>query len=178
MNPKNLMDINQLSNNELLERVKRLAEREREATTSLIAHLAELDARRLYLAEGYSSLFSYCTLVLRLSESAAFRRIEAARAIQKFPVILEQLEQGLVNLTTVRLLAAHLTQENHKEILGAARLKSKRQVEELIAQLHPQPPVASTIRKLPTTDRTSLVRPVEGCQSNLQPTGNSQDDAQ
>lgn len=98
MDPKSLSAVNQLSNDELIERVKNLAEREREATASLIAHLAELDERRLYLAEGYSSLFTYCTQVLRLSEHAAYRRIEAARIIRKLPVILEMFEQGSVNL--------------------------------------------------------------------------------
>jgi hypothetical protein len=38
----------------------------------LIAMLGELDSRRLYLAEGYSSLFTYCTQCLRLSEHAAY----------------------------------------------------------------------------------------------------------
>jgi hypothetical protein len=158
MDPKILAAIRQLSNNELLERVRSLAEGEREAMASLLAHLAELDVRELYLPEGYSSLFAYCTQELCLSESAAYRRIVAARTIQKFPVILEMLEQGLVNLTTVRLLADHLTEENHQEVLEAARLKSKRQVEELIARLYPLPPIPSTIRKLPTPSRTSVVR--------------------
>ena len=72
MDPKILSAVNQLSNDELLKRVKNLAEREREATASLIAHFAELDERRLYLAEGYSSLFTYCTQVLHLSEHAAY----------------------------------------------------------------------------------------------------------
>jgi hypothetical protein len=178
MDPKILCALNQLSNHELLERVKTLAEREREATASVIAHLAELDARQLYLAEGYSSLFAYCTQELSLSESAAFRRIVAARTIRRFPGILEMLEQGWVNLTTVRLLADHLTEENHQEVLDAARLKSKRQVEELIARLHPLPPVPSIIRKLPTPDRISSMRPAENNeQSHLQPTGNGQENA-
>jgi hypothetical protein len=42
----------QLSDKELLAQVKRLAEHERVATADLIATLAELDARRLYLGEG------------------------------------------------------------------------------------------------------------------------------
>ena len=50
------------------------------ATARLVAALGELDARRLYLGEGYSSLFTYCTQVMRLSEHAAYGRIEAARA--------------------------------------------------------------------------------------------------
>ncbi|MGH2395964.1 MAG: HNH endonuclease [bacterium] len=178
MDPKILSAVNHLSNDELLKRVKNLAEREREATASLIVHLAELDERRLYLAEGYSSLFTYCTQDLRLSEHAAYRRIEAARIIRRFPIILEMLEQGLVNLTTVGLLAAHLTQENHREVLNAARLKSKRQVEELLACLHPQPPVPSTIRKLPNASHLSASPPAQqDDEPSFQPTAQGQDDA-
>jgi len=43
---------------------------ERRAMAALIRSLMELDARRLYLGEGCSSLFTYCTRVLHLSESA------------------------------------------------------------------------------------------------------------
>jgi hypothetical protein len=41
------------------------------------ASLAEMDVRRLCLAQGYSSLFVYCTRALHLSEHAACGRIEA-----------------------------------------------------------------------------------------------------
>jgi hypothetical protein len=47
----------QFSDKELLAEIKRLAEHERVATADLIATLAELDARRLYLGEGMSRLF-------------------------------------------------------------------------------------------------------------------------
>src|SRR6267378_3987773 len=60
-----------LSDDDLVIAVKSLARCEREATASLIAHLAELDARRLYLGAGFSSLFTYCCSVLHLSEPAA-----------------------------------------------------------------------------------------------------------
>lgn len=145
----------ELTNDELLARVKHLAARERKATASLIVHLAELDQRRLYLAEGYSSLFTYCTHVLHLSEGAAYRRIEPARMVRRFPIILEIIEQGSVHLTTVNLLAAHLTQENHIEVLEEARHKSKREIEELRARLDPQPPIPSSVRKLPTVTHTT-----------------------
>jgi hypothetical protein len=139
----------QLSDKELLAEVKRLAEHERAATADLIATLAELDARRLYLGEGCSSLLSYCTHVLHLSEHAAYGRIEAARATRRHPVILDMLAAGLVNLTTVCLLAPHLTVENHVVVLNSARHKSKREVEHLVASLRPQPAVPSVVRKLP-----------------------------
>ena len=69
---KSLNGVSQLSDKELLEEVKVAAGREREATVHLIALLAQLDVRRLYLREGCSSLFTYCTQVLHLSEHAAY----------------------------------------------------------------------------------------------------------
>ncbi|MGH2405923.1 MAG: HNH endonuclease, partial [bacterium] len=150
MNPTVLSTVAQLSNSDLLSQVKLLAGREREVTAILIAHLAELDVRRLYLAEGCASLFTYCIQILHLSEHAAYDRIQAARASRKLPVILEMLSDGSVNLSTVCLLAPHLTPENHRELLDAARHKTKRQVEELVARLRPQPPVPDVIRRLPT----------------------------
>ncbi|MPY86910.1 MAG: hypothetical protein GEU99_03215 [Luteitalea sp.] len=139
----------QLSDRDLLREVTCLAAGERDATTRLIASLIELDRRRLYLTEGFSSLFGYCTDSLRLSEHAAYDRITAARAAQRFPVILEQLAAGSVTLTSVRLLAPHLTEANHVTLLAEARHRSKRDVEHIIAGLHPQPDVPPSVRKLP-----------------------------
>jgi hypothetical protein len=111
----------------------------------------ELDARRLYLGEGCSSLFTYCTHVLHLAEGAAYNRIEASRAARRFPVILEWLDAGDVTLTAVRLLAPHLTAENHRDVLASARQKSTREVERLVAALHPKPPAPTVIRKEPAS---------------------------
>lgn len=171
-----LSKVNQLSDEELLKRVKTLADREREATATLIAHLAEFDVRRLYLAEGFASLFTYCVEVLRLSEHASYRRIQAARTIRRFPIILGMLEQGLVNLTTLGLLAAHLTEENHREVLNAACFRNRRQVEELVARLNPQPPAPSIIRKLPTTSQISATSMADDDEtSSPQSTGEGQE---
>jgi hypothetical protein len=138
-----------LSDNDLVVQVKALARCEREATASLIAHLAELDARRLYLAAGFSSMFTYRCEILHLSEPAAYNRIEAARAAMRFPVILRMLGEGSLSLATVRLLASHLTAKNHQELLAAATGKSKRQVEELLVGYFPRPDVPASVRKLP-----------------------------
>ncbi|HET6946864.1 MAG TPA: hypothetical protein VFJ45_03550 [bacterium] len=135
-----------LSNHELIARVRELADHERRATAVLIVHLSVLDERQLYLAEGCSSLFTYLTQVLHLSEHAAYGRIQAAR---RYPVILDLLGEGAVNLTTITLLAPELTTCNHRELLTAVRHKSRRQVEELVAQLRPRPPVRSSMRSLP-----------------------------
>lgn len=141
--------INELSDEQLIDEVDRLARAERGATADLIARLAEFDRRRLHLALGYSSLFAYCTAALRLSEDAAFSRIEAARAARKFPLVVARLAAGDVTLTAVRLLAPHLTATNHETLLGEARHKSKRDVELLVAKYRPLPPVPSIVRQLP-----------------------------
>ena len=76
-----------MSDLDLIATVARLVARESEATADLIEALAEFDARRLYLGDGCASLFVYCTGRLRLSESAAYHRITAARAVRRFPLI-------------------------------------------------------------------------------------------
>jgi hypothetical protein len=133
----------------LVAEVARLAECERRATASLIAALAELYGRRLHERAGYASLFTYCTEVLRLSEHEAYDRMRAAKVARRYPIVLGLLASGRLNLTTVRLLAPHLTRRNHEELLAAACGKRKRQVQELLAARFPQPDVASTIRKVP-----------------------------
>src|SRR5687767_5089012 len=125
----------QLSDDDLVAHVKRSAGDERRATAALVAALSELDARKLYLREGCSSLFAYCTRVLHLSEHAAYGRIEAARAVRRFPVVLERLERGELTLTNLCLMRSHLTDDNHLELLDAARHASKRDVERLVAAI-------------------------------------------
>jgi len=138
-----------LSDQDLIAAVERLAASERQATAHLVALLAEFDARRLYLPAGCSSLFTYCTQVLHLSEHAAYGRIEAARTARRLPTIIDLLADGTLTLTAVTLLAPHLTPENHQRLLDSAGHQSKRKIEHLVATLRPQPDVRSTIRKLP-----------------------------
>jgi len=144
-----LSTVARLSDRHLLDEAKRLAARERDVTAELIAHLAEIEERGLHRAEGFGAMFKYCRGMLQLSEHAAYGRIEAARAARKFPVILEMLAEGSLNLTTVGLLGRLLTRDNYREVLAAAKGRSKSEVEELVARLHPQPDVPSSIRKLP-----------------------------
>ena len=115
----------------------------------IVAHLAEVDARKLHLAMGASSLFDYCLSRLGLSNNEAFHRITAARLARRFPVIFELLERRDVHLTAVCLLRDHLTIENHAELLGQVSHKTKTEIEELLAQRFPQPNASSRLRKRP-----------------------------
>jgi len=148
-----------LSEHDLLLETKRVAGVERGATAALLALLAEVDSRESYVRLGFSSLFAYCTSVLRLSEPASYSRITAARKVRRFPEVLSLIGEGALSLTTVGLLAPHLTEEAGHSLLEAARFKSKRDVERLVAALHPQPDIASSVRALPVRREVSSVRP-------------------
>src|SRR5205809_1053268 len=150
MQTETLSCIARLSDSELVARVKNLAGREREAMAEIIAHLGEIEARNLYAREGYKSLFEYCRVTFRFSEQETYNRIAAARTPSRFPVTLELLADGSINLTTVRLLAPHLTAKNHRTVLDAARGKRTYEVEKIVASLAPKPDVADSIRKLPS----------------------------
>ena len=97
-----------LSNAELIAEVKNAASDERRATAALIALIAELEERQLFLGEGCGSLFVYCTRVLRLSEHAAYGRIAAARAsgYEAAASKAELFEQADVLVLMVRLVPA------------------------------------------------------------------------
>jgi len=125
----------------------------------LVAHLAELDRRCLHLARGFPSQFTYCTEALHLSEHAAYRRIEAARAARKFPQILDRLANGSIHLTGIGLLASHLTEDNHEQLLNAARHKTRREIEEIVARLRPLPPVRTLVRKVAARPRVTTDGP-------------------
>jgi 5-methylcytosine-specific restriction endonuclease McrA len=139
-----------LSDHDLLAHLEHAVERERQATAEVVALLMEVDARKLYAQQSCSSLFTYCVQKLHLSEHAAYLRIEAARAARRFPAILDHLRDGSMHLTAVSLVAPHLTDTNHGEVLAAATHKSKRDVEQFVACLRPKPDVPAMIRKLPT----------------------------
>lgn len=143
-----------LPDDELLRRVRALAVREYAATARLVAHLAELDARRLYLGEGYASLYLFCVLGLKLSEHAAYGRIRAARIVRRFPRILDELSAGNLTLTAIVLLTPHLTGLNHLELLREARGKTRREIEEMLAARQPLPPVEDLVRRVSRTEES------------------------
>jgi hypothetical protein len=62
---------------------------------------------------------------------------------------VELLAEGSITLTAVGILAPHLTANNHFELLNSARHRSKREVEHLVAKIHPRPDVPSSVRRLP-----------------------------
>jgi hypothetical protein len=138
-----------LSDDELLRHLSDLVQQSRRVEANLVAHIGDVDDRRLYTRHACSSMFVYCTEVLHLSEAESFLRIAAAQASRKYPPMLAMLSDGRLHLSAIGKLAPHLTAANCDEVLARAVHRSKREIEELVGELAPKPDVPPTVRKLP-----------------------------
>jgi hypothetical protein len=143
----NSYSLTHLSDAVLLQNLRIILARNGQLTAALLAHLGEVDARRLYAPAGFSSMFTYCLRELRFAEGAAWRRIQAARAARRFPVLFQAVAEGRIHLTAVCLIAPHLTPGNINELLRAVGGLSKAEAQEWLASRFPQaasvPPLAS-----------------------------------
>jgi hypothetical protein len=135
---------------ELLHALGALISRDRQVEADLLAHLGEVEARGLHLEQGFASMFAYCTEVLHFSEATAYHRIQAARAARTYPILLDRIHRGEIHLSGVKLLAPHLTPGNCVELLDRARHRSKRAIEEMLADRAPKPDASSFVRRLPS----------------------------
>jgi hypothetical protein len=143
--------LSHLSDPELLRGLTAAVAQDRTATASLLAHIAEVDARRLYLPAGYPSMYAYCIQELRISEDAASKRIQAARVARKVPAIFEAVAGGRLHLSAVVLLAPYLTRENADGLLAEAAHQTKAEIEELLARHFPRSEALGLMVALPAS---------------------------
>jgi hypothetical protein len=148
-----------LTDGALVAEVARLRGGELEVTARLIAHLAEVEVRALYVPAGYSSLFTYCHEGLGYSEDEAYNRKTAAQVARRYPAVVDMLADGRLSLTAVRLLAPVLKDDNWEATFAEAAGKRKREIEKLVARLDPRADVAAAVRKLPAPELTSSAVP-------------------
>jgi hypothetical protein len=151
-----------IPDDELLRRLGELVSHSRRVEADLVAHIGEVDERRLYAREASPSMFAYCTERLHLSEAEAYRRITVARAARKHGVLLAMLRDGRLHLSGIAMLAPLITRDNRDAVLARAAHRTKRQIEELVAELSPRPDAPSVMRKLPERRRAPLPAAPQG----------------
>ena len=138
--------LSHLSDPTLLHELRSLVAQDRATTAAMLAHLAEVDARKLYLPAAHPSMYSYCVNELRLSEDAACKRIQAARTARRFPVIFEALADGRLHLSAIVMLAPYLAEANAAELLTAAAGKTRPELEQLLAERFPRPELMAWVQ--------------------------------
>jgi len=144
------MKLADLSDAQLLESLKSLCGQGRAVLARLLAHLVEVEERRLHLEAACPSMFQFCVRRLRMSEDEACRRIHAARLARRFPDLLVRIERGDLTLSTIALLHGALTEATYPELVEAAAGKTKAEVQALLAKRSPMPDVAPAITAIPT----------------------------
>jgi len=150
MKKEELKSLARLTDDELLRRLSDVLAQSRRVESVLVAHIAEVDVRRLFASQASPSMFQYCVGVLHLSKAEAYTRIAAARASREHPVLLTMLGDGRLHLSGISVLAPHLTKANCDELLTRAIHKTKDAIRELVAEIAPKPDVPSVVRKLPS----------------------------
>ena len=112
-----------LSDRELLRETRNLVRHERHLQGAVIDHLAEIDARGLYLERGFSSLFDYAVRELGYSDAAAARRIGAMRLCADQADAREGLRDGSLTLSAAAELQwAFDRQRRRGSISGTAAI--------------------------------------------------------
>ena len=153
-----------LSDRELLAQTSNLARVERHLQGAIIDHLAEIEARSLFLRRGFASLFEYAVRELGYSDAAAGRRIAAMRLCADNPQTRERLRDGSLSLSaaaelqwafdrqrrrpqaaTTPAVAALPTEPplvldavGRQKLVEEAAGKSTRQVKRMLADLDPE----------------------------------------
>ncbi|MBD3179593.1 MAG: DUF222 domain-containing protein, partial [Candidatus Latescibacteria bacterium] len=132
-------ELQSIGSRKLLENLASYNDRERKLKARVLLYLWEIDRRKLYLEEGYSSMFDFCTGQLGYSRSAACRRIKAARCMGKYPEIALMLSNGELSVSTAALISGIINPANRQEVLSRVRGRSYREAEEEVARFRPVP---------------------------------------
>ena len=138
--------------------LERWVARESSATATVLAHIAESEARQRYLVLAFPSMLEYCRGRLRYPREAAKKRLRAARVARRFPVLFDALAEHRLSLSAIVLLAPHLTRENSEELVGAASNQSTAEVERLLAERFPRTELLALVEAVPGSSPAQAAR--------------------
>lgn len=156
-----------MTNLEIEKKLKSLTQVERRITAEIVDLIREADRRRLPLERGYPSLFAWLIKEFGYSNSAAYRRIQAARLQKDIPELNQMLEAGTVNLSTVSQVQTAI--RNHEKTVGPVSVTEKREVvsrivdkssadtELVLAEIFPNSPPKESLRRNSTENSTLTV---------------------
>jgi 5-methylcytosine-specific restriction endonuclease McrA len=145
--------LDHVSNGALLRDLKSLAAQESVHLARLLAHLGEVQSRKLYREAAQPHMYAYCVNVLHYSEDAAGRRIHVAGVARRIPALLEAIAEGRLHLSGACEIAAHLTLENAEQVLAAVTHKTREQIKVVVAALAPKPDLPEQVTPIPKSAR-------------------------
>ena len=145
-----------LSDRELLAQTGNLARVERHLQGAIIDHLAEIEARSLFLRRGFASLFEYAVRELGYSDAAAGRRIAAMRLCADNPQTRERLRDGSLSLSAAAELQWAFDRQRRRAVAATATPRAAATTP-AVAALPTEPPLV-----LDAVGRQKLVEEAAG----------------
>ena len=131
----------------------KLAAQYRRLEFELMEAISEVDRQGVYKELGYTSLFSYCTKALGLSESCAYAFISVERKARQVPELQKAIKEGDLSISQGKRILAVLptdqTPESAKSAqqwINRARDLTQRQIEREIATVNPKEAVKESMR--------------------------------
>ncbi len=142
-----MIDLKSLTSHELLLETEKAVKNERLSTAQVVKLFEEIYARRLYLEQGYPSLFEMAVKHFGYCAGSAQRRINSMKLMRELPEIEERLESGELSLSAASTLQGFFISEK-RENKAYSRLekldvtlsclnKSTREVERKLVALSP-----------------------------------------
>jgi hypothetical protein len=93
------MQLKNLSDEELVISAKKVVQTERKILHWVLAHLQEIEARKIFAKRGYDGMYTYMTRELGYSGAAATLRLKALRLMNSNPAIANKVQNGSVCLS-------------------------------------------------------------------------------
>ena len=125
------------TNEEVRVRIRKVVDSENENLVVFLRCLIQIEKNELFLEDGFSRIHDYCERSLGLCRGTTLKRVWVARAASRFPVLLDYLGSGRLNLTNVSHLVRHLTEDNHLSLLEEAVGKKESELKWWLARLFP-----------------------------------------
>ena len=153
------MNLKSFSQSDLDQRIRNLAQKERDLLHEVLHTIKEIDSRRTYLDLGFGSLFDYLVQGVGYSEGSAQRRIDAARLLKEIPEMAEKIQSGKIKLNQISLIqkaarevfrtqAVKVTAEEKIELLNKLGSKSHLESQKEVASFFDLPSLEQTKQKV------------------------------
>ncbi|MGZ3703054.1 MAG: HNH endonuclease [Bdellovibrionota bacterium] len=164
-----------MTNDELETRLAVLVREERRITREVLTLIREADKRRLYRERGFPNIFEWLVKSYGYSQSAAHRRIQAARLVCAIPAVGEKLETGELNLSAVAQVQSAIQREEKRtgrrvglrdkeSLLERVRGKTNEQTQKILAEKFPDSSVPrENLRARSATESTLTIVLEDNC---------------
>ena len=171
------MNLKSLSNIELLNGIRRMRGDERKLDRQIVEYICEIESRRLYAELGFANVIDWLVKDLGYSESSAYRRMMAARAIRAVPEAAGKIEDGRLNLVTIAKVQSAIRSEEKRTgervsletrstIIAQTENKTLRETVRIVAQRFPDAVQISCMQIFLTGEQLKLLERVRELKSH------------